>query len=158
MFCFCRDISSEIFSAVRQPGLRGLNDEYGLVWTCTFLSVCKHTWCETPAEQRQYLFTGRSRLITFMASDESLVPKNHFTVDLCKGMLKEVFFILFTLFVSLETRLSKSVWSSQQCISQRLSHMSFLEAKQRGKMTDFACQITYNEVFLLLVWQVNLWE
>lgn len=50
--------------------------------------------------------------------DESLVPKNHFTVDLCKGMFKEELFlcssVLFTPFVSLETRLSKSLWSSQQ--------------------------------------------
>lgn len=39
-----------------------------------------------------------------MASNESLVPKNHFTVDLSKGKFKEEFtlFVLFTLFISLE--------------------------------------------------------
>lgn len=83
-----------------------------------------------------------------MASNESLVPKNHFTVDLSKGKFKEEFtlFVFFTLFVSLETRLSTV---EQPIVYQIMLHMSFLEAKRE----DFAHQImcNYSHVVLLMV-------
>ncbi len=83
-----------------------------------------------------------------MASNESLVPKNHFIVDLSKGKFKEEFtlFVFFTLFVSLETRLSTV---EQPIVYQIMLHMSFSEAKRR----DFAGQImcNYSHVFLLMV-------
>lgn len=83
-----------------------------------------------------------------MASNESLVPKNHFTVDLSKGKFKEEFtlFVFFTLFVSLETSLNTV---EQPIVYQIMLHMSFLEAKRE----DFARQImcNYGHVFLLMV-------
>lgn len=83
-----------------------------------------------------------------MASNESLVPKNHFTVDLSKGKFKEEFtlFVFFTLFVSFETCFSTM---KQPIVYQIMMHMSFLEAK-RG---DFARQIMCNDghVFLVMV-------
>lgn len=74
-----------------------------LVWTCTFLSV--KTLDVRLAEQRHYSYSlQEDRATSVMASNESLVPKNHFTMDLSKGKFKEEFtlFVFFTLFVSLE--------------------------------------------------------
>ncbi len=72
------------------------------------LPQCVKTLDVRLAEQRHYslLFTGGSSdgVPSVMASNESLVPKNHFTMDLSKGKFKEEFtrFVFFTLFVSLE--------------------------------------------------------